>query len=188
MWRPASRCVRSASQAPPARDFSSLTALCRRKHQSPKWSSRCRLLRGVLPQGGAKSRVPANTASGGLQRRIQLQEFSELVVRRVQERRGYSLDLAPSAVGHPGAGDGVWLRGSAEAGAVVGLYPGVVYTRAHYRRDHHLRNACPRVGMAGQGHMPCVLSSIELQAPCSVEPVTPAHVSGPMAASGLCNS
>ena len=53
----------------------------------------------------------------------------------VQERMGFCLRVAPSAVGHGGnaAGDGVWLRGSARAGSVVGLYPGVVYTRAFYR-------------------------------------------------------
>ena len=53
----------------------------------------------------------------------------------VQERMGFSLQVAPSSVGHEGstAGDGVWLRGSARAGAVVGLYPGIVYTRAFYR-------------------------------------------------------
>ncbi len=52
-----------------------------------------------------------------------------------QERVGYSLHLAPSAVGDADAGDGVWLCGRAAAGAVVGLYPGVVYTRTHYRQE-----------------------------------------------------
>lgn len=53
----------------------------------------------------------------------------------VQERVGFSLRVQASSVGHEGnaAGDGVWLRGSARAGAVVGLYPGIVYTRAFYR-------------------------------------------------------
>lgn len=50
-----------------------------------------------------------------------------------QERMGFSLHLAPSAVGHADAGEGLWLRGRAKTGAVVGLYPGIVYTRAHYR-------------------------------------------------------
>ena len=46
---------------------------------------------------------------------------------------GFSLHLAPSAVGHAEAGEGLWLKGRAKTGAVVGLYPGIVYTRSHYR-------------------------------------------------------
>ena len=46
---------------------------------------------------------------------------------------GFSLQLAPSDVGHAEAGEGLWLKGRAKTGAVVGLYPGIVYTRSHYR-------------------------------------------------------
>lgn len=58
----------------------------------------------------------------------------ELNLKTLQERAGFSLRLAPSAVGAAGAGDGVWLAGRARAGAVVGLYPGIVYTRTFYRQ------------------------------------------------------
>ncbi|KAK9902730.1 hypothetical protein WJX75_004261 [Coccomyxa subellipsoidea] len=57
----------------------------------------------------------------------------EDVTATLQERMGFSLHLAPSAVGHADAGEGLWLRGRAKTGAVVGLYPGIVYTRADYR-------------------------------------------------------
>ncbi|BDA51210.1 hypothetical protein COCOBI_18-0870 [Coccomyxa sp. Obi] len=55
------------------------------------------------------------------------------VTARLQERMGFALHLAPSAVGHAEAGEGLWLKGRAKTGAVVGLYPGIVYTRSHYR-------------------------------------------------------
>lgn len=51
----------------------------------------------------------------------------------MQEKHGFSLTLAPSAIDHPRAGIGVWLRGKAPAGAVVAFYPGIVYAKAHYR-------------------------------------------------------
>jgi hypothetical protein len=51
----------------------------------------------------------------------------------VQKRLGFTLHLALSSVAPKNAGEGVWLRGAAKAGAVVGLYPGIVYTRSHYR-------------------------------------------------------
>lgn len=57
----------------------------------------------------------------------------EEVSAAVQERLGFTLYLAPSSVPHESAGEGVWLRGKAQAGAVVGLYPGITYTRGHYR-------------------------------------------------------
>ena len=50
-----------------------------------------------------------------------------------QDRHGFSLTLAPSAVEHPRAGIGVWLQGRASAGTVIGFYPGIIYTKAHYR-------------------------------------------------------
>jgi hypothetical protein len=51
-----------------------------------------------------------------------------------QARLGFALHVAPSGVDHPEAGAGLWLTGRAEPGAVVALYPGIVYTRAHLRR------------------------------------------------------
>ena len=52
----------------------------------------------------------------------------------------YSLSSHALAVGcctvgiaHPDAGDGLFLQGAAPVGAVVALYPGLVYEPMHYR-------------------------------------------------------
>ena len=50
-----------------------------------------------------------------------------------QDQLGYTLHVSPSSVSTPGAGNGLWLKGRAVPGAVVALYPGIVYTRLHYR-------------------------------------------------------
>ncbi|KAL0052035.1 hypothetical protein WJX82_006842 [Trebouxia sp. C0006] len=47
---------------------------------------------------------------------------------------GYSLEVRTSGIAHQDAGDGLWLRGTAPVGAVVGLYPGLVYEPMHYRK------------------------------------------------------
>lgn len=51
---------------------------------------------------------------------------------------GFHLEVAPSAVGHHAAGDGVWLCGSAAPGQVVALYPGLVYPPSELRYAHRL--------------------------------------------------
>ena len=56
-----------------------------------------------------------------------------LTARHVQRRLGWAVQVAPSGVDHPLAGNGLWLAGKAGAGAVVALYPGIVYQAAHYR-------------------------------------------------------
>lgn len=38
-----------------------------------------------------------------------------------------------AGISHPDAGDGLFLQGSAPVGAVVALYPGLVYEPMHYR-------------------------------------------------------
>lgn len=40
---------------------------------------------------------------------------------------GFSLEVGDSKVDHPEAGEGLFLRGKAQMGSVVGIYPGVVY-------------------------------------------------------------
>ena len=94
--------------------------------------------RGADPES---PRLAAQSAGGWLRQRSQddrsagrtltMVELSE----RLQAAVGHTLRVAPSAVRHLGAGDGLWLDGAAQAGAVVALYPGVVYTALHHRRD-----------------------------------------------------
>ena len=38
-----------------------------------------------------------------------------------------------AGISHPDAGDGLFLQGSAPVGALVALYPGLVYEPMHYR-------------------------------------------------------
>lgn len=38
-----------------------------------------------------------------------------------------------AGIQHPDAGDGLFLQGSAPVGALVALYPGLVYEPMHYR-------------------------------------------------------
>lgn len=45
---------------------------------------------------------------------------------------GFRLDVSKSGIEHADAGDGVWLRGSAELGTVVAIHPGVVYSQAYH--------------------------------------------------------
>ena len=46
---------------------------------------------------------------------------------------GFSLNVAPSSVGHIEAGEGVFIQGKAEVGQIVALYPGVVYPPLFHR-------------------------------------------------------
>lgn len=51
----------------------------------------------------------------------------------LHQRLGFTTMLAPSGIASSEAGTGLWLRGSARPGAVVSLYPGIVYKPLHYR-------------------------------------------------------
>jgi hypothetical protein len=73
------------------------------------------------------------------------------VRQRIKTILGFTLDVQPSGINHKDAGLGVWLQGAAKAGAVVALYPGVVYTPKNVRhmpnypkvdRDNQVRS-CP---------------------------------------------
>ena len=65
-----------------------------------------------------------------------------LTARMCQRRLGFAVQVAPSGVEHPQAGNGLWLAGQAEPGTVVALYPGIVYPPLHYKC------ACARTGLA----------------------------------------
>ncbi|XP_052144257.1 uncharacterized protein LOC127763560 [Oryza glaberrima] len=45
----------------------------------------------------------------------------------------YTLDIRPSQIPHKDAGQGLFLSGETNAGAVLAIYPGVVYSPAYYR-------------------------------------------------------
>lgn len=51
----------------------------------------------------------------------------------MKEKLGFSLDLRPSNQADGQAGNGLWLDGSAQLGAIVALYPGFVYSPLAYR-------------------------------------------------------
>ncbi|XP_047077331.1 uncharacterized protein LOC124687597 [Lolium rigidum] len=46
---------------------------------------------------------------------------------------GYTLDIKPSLIPHKDAGQGLFLSGEASVGAVLAIYPGVIYSPAYYR-------------------------------------------------------
>lgn len=61
-------------------------------------------------------------------RHLQLQH----VAVQVREATGYSLAVNSSAIWQ--AGEGLWLHGAAQAGAVVAMMPGVMYPLRHHRQ------------------------------------------------------
>eukprot|EP00892_Ulva_mutabilis_P011541 jgi/Ulvmu1/875/UM100_0028.1 len=52
--------------------------------------------------------------------------------RAVAASLGFRLEVSKSGIEHEAAGEGVWLRGSAELGEVVAVHPGVVYSQAYH--------------------------------------------------------
>lgn len=46
---------------------------------------------------------------------------------------GYTLELKPSNIPHKEAGQGLFVDGEADVGAVIAFYPGVLYSPAYYR-------------------------------------------------------
>lgn len=52
---------------------------------------------------------------------------------KFRDQFGYTLDIRPSGIPHKDAGQGLFLSGEARVGAVVAIYPGVIYSPAYYR-------------------------------------------------------
>ncbi|KAH1098682.1 hypothetical protein J1N35_015603 [Gossypium stocksii] len=52
---------------------------------------------------------------------------------RLKDSIGYSLDVKPSQVPHNEASQGLYLNGEANVGAVIAIYPGVIYSPSYYR-------------------------------------------------------
>lgn len=46
---------------------------------------------------------------------------------------GYTVELKPSQIPHKEAGQGLFVNGEADVGAVIAFYPGVIYSPAYYR-------------------------------------------------------
>ncbi|KAM1084982.1 hypothetical protein ACFX13_010984 [Malus domestica] len=55
------------------------------------------------------------------------------VSQKLKDLFGYTLDIKPSQIPHKEAGQGLFLNGECDVGAVVAVYPGVVYSPAYYR-------------------------------------------------------
>ncbi|XP_044491974.1 uncharacterized protein LOC123215792 [Mangifera indica] len=53
--------------------------------------------------------------------------------QRLQDIIGYTLDLKPSLIPHKDAGQGLFLCGKAAVGAVIAIYPGIIYSPAYYQ-------------------------------------------------------
>jgi len=55
--------------------------------------------------------------------------------QKLKDELGYMLNVKPSQISHKDAGQGLFLGGVVDVGAVVAFYPGVVYSPAYY---HHI--------------------------------------------------
>ncbi|XVF66999.1 hypothetical protein PTKIN_Ptkin10aG0085100 [Pterospermum kingtungense] len=53
--------------------------------------------------------------------------------QRLKDSIGYTLDVKPSQTPHNEAGQGLFLNGKANVGAVIAMYPGVIYSPAYYQ-------------------------------------------------------
>ncbi|KAE8698491.1 cytochrome P450 86B1-like [Hibiscus syriacus] len=56
-----------------------------------------------------------------------------VIAERLKDSIGYTLDVKPSQIPHSEAGQGLFLNGEANVGAVIAIYPGVIYSPAYYR-------------------------------------------------------
>ncbi|CAL5020738.1 unnamed protein product [Urochloa decumbens] len=52
---------------------------------------------------------------------------------KFKDHFGYTLDIRASGIPHKDAGQGLFLSGEANVGAVLAIYPGVIYSPAYYR-------------------------------------------------------
>ncbi|TVU29103.1 hypothetical protein EJB05_20652 [Eragrostis curvula] len=52
---------------------------------------------------------------------------------KFKDQFGYTLDIRQSGIPHKDAGQGLFLSGEANVGAILAIYPGVIYSPAYYR-------------------------------------------------------
>ena len=55
------------------------------------------------------------------------------VAAAFRERTGFTLHLQQSGIAHEEAGTGLYIKGRAEPGTVVSMYPGVIYSPSQYK-------------------------------------------------------
>ncbi|MED6195660.1 hypothetical protein PIB30_039995 [Stylosanthes scabra] len=72
---------------------------------------------------------PTNNPVVPKRRSLSLAEVS----KRLKDQIGYQLNVRPSQISHKDAGQGLFLDGAVNVGAVVAFYPGVVYSSAYHR-------------------------------------------------------
>jgi hypothetical protein len=53
--------------------------------------------------------------------------------KKLKDQFRYTLDIRQSGIPHKDAGQGLLLSGEANVGAVLAIYPGVIYSPAYYR-------------------------------------------------------
>ncbi|KAL3001341.1 hypothetical protein AAZX31_09G261100 [Glycine max] len=56
-----------------------------------------------------------------------------VVSQNLKDQLGYTVNVTPSQIPHKDAGQGLFLDGTVDVGAVVAFYPGIVYSPAYYR-------------------------------------------------------
>lgn len=81
-------------------------------------------------ESSSSSHVSGRGSGSGSRKSVTMAQLGAVML----DQLGYSLEVRTSGIAHPDAGDGLWLRGAAPVGAVVGLYPGLVYEPMHYRK------------------------------------------------------
>ncbi|XP_015952668.1 uncharacterized protein LOC107477200 isoform X1 [Arachis duranensis] len=72
---------------------------------------------------------PTDNLAVPRQRSLSLAEVS----KRLKDQIGYQLNVKPSQISHKDAGQGLFLDGAVDVGAVVAFYPGVVYSPAYHQ-------------------------------------------------------
>ncbi|XP_057456680.1 uncharacterized protein LOC130747688 isoform X2 [Lotus japonicus] len=78
----------------------------------------------------AKGRCDPPTNNPAVSKRRPLSQAE--VSQKLKDQIGYSLDVKPSQISHKDAGQGLFLDGVADVGAVLAFYPGVVYFPSYY--------------------------------------------------------
>ncbi|KXZ47643.1 hypothetical protein GPECTOR_34g802 [Gonium pectorale] len=84
---------------------------------------------GAGSSGATQAQTATGTAAAAAGSAAARELSASEVAAALQRRLGFSLELRPSEVPHPEAGTGLFLRGEARAGAVVAIFPGVLYGR-----------------------------------------------------------